>query len=326
MVVENEGTAQTGSEDSGQNVPRETTGDDSGESGTEGEGQADQTTGEPDWQPSYKFKVHDEERDFDDWLKPVVRTKEDEDKIRDLLERAHGLDYVKQDRTTLREHNRALMGEVQEFGNVKKELKALGEFLRSGDFESFKESFNIPDELIMQYALQKVKLANASPEEQAAYQAQREAVQRTRELEEQNRAWQDSYNNYVVQNKETELNYVLSLPDIDNVARNFDARLGRQGAFRSEIINRARMHFNATGEDWTAKQAVDNFMGVIGAVPSQVSPQHASPSPGQHTQQTQTAGGQRKPVIPHIAGSGASPVKKIPKSIADLRKLGSAMT
>lgn len=332
MVVENQ-EVQGNGDATGQDVPRETevqTETTSDDSGTEDSGGDSTETPPSDWSPTYKFKVHEEEKEFDDFLKPLVKSKEDEEKIRDILERAYGLDHVKADRATLREHNKALVSEVNEFGTVKMELQALGTHLKNGDFESFKEAFNIPDELIMQYALQKVKLANASPEEQAAYQAQRAEAQRLRALEDQNRAWQESYQNYVVSSKETELNFVLSQPDVVNVMQEFDSRLGQPGAFRNEIIRRGQMHFNATGQDLSAKQVVDTFVSMLGVVPGQVSPPQ-NVQPGQVVQNRST--GQKvvtgaqgaKPVIPHIAGSGASPVRKVPKSISELRKLGQTM-
>lgn len=332
MGVENQ-EVQGGEDTTGQDVSRETeiTQETSTEEGGEEEsGGTGTETAQPDWAPTYKFKVHEEEKEFDDFLKPLVKSKEDEEKIRDILERAYGLDHVKADRATLREHNRALASEVQEFGNVKKELQALGGYLKNRDFESFKEAFNIPDELIMQYALQKVKLANASPEEQAAYQAQRAEAQRLRALEDQNRAWQESYQNYVVSTKETELNFVLSQPDVVNVMQEFDSRLGQPGAFRNEIVRRGQMHFNATGQDLSAKQVVDTFISMLGVVPGQASsPQTVQPGQvvqNRSTGQKVVTGAQAaKPVVPHIPGSGASPVRKVPKSISELRKLGQTM-
>jgi hypothetical protein len=69
-------------------------------------------TGEPSQAPSYqpklKYKVLDQEKDFPDWAKPIVKSPEVEKTIRDMLERAEGLDHVKQRREVLEGENRQL--------------------------------------------------------------------------------------------------------------------------------------------------------------------------------------------------------------------------
>jgi hypothetical protein len=55
------------------------------------------------WKPSFKFKVKDKELEFDDFVKPIIKTKDLEQKFKDLYEKAHGLDEVKTSRETFKQ-------------------------------------------------------------------------------------------------------------------------------------------------------------------------------------------------------------------------------
>src|SRR5688500_3044500 len=56
----------------------------------------------PQYTPNYKFKVMDEEKEFDDFLKGAIKTKEDEEKLRDIVTKAYGLDAHKKTHETLK--------------------------------------------------------------------------------------------------------------------------------------------------------------------------------------------------------------------------------
>src|SRR5690606_24340502 len=55
------------------------------------------------WKPSFKFKVKDKELEFDDFVKPIIKTKDLEQKFKDLYEKAHGLDEVKTSREAFKQ-------------------------------------------------------------------------------------------------------------------------------------------------------------------------------------------------------------------------------
>src|SRR5574343_1562020 len=58
----------------------------------------------PAYQPTYKFKVKDQELEFDDLFKPLVTSKEAEAKIREFHEKYHGIEEVKKHRDEIRQN------------------------------------------------------------------------------------------------------------------------------------------------------------------------------------------------------------------------------
>jgi len=95
--------------------------------------------------------------------------------------------------------------------------------------------------------------------------------------------------------------------------------MGREGAFRDEVINRGAMHFNKSQINIPAKQAVDEVIQLIGnGLGGAANASQVNESSGRPTGQVPT---HQKPVIPNIGGGTAkSPVKREIKSIADIKK------
>jgi hypothetical protein len=272
---------------------------------------------EPSYEPNYHFKVRDEERSFDEWMQPFIKDSETESRVRELYEKAHGLEYVKNDRQYLRDQLQQTSDELGQFNTVKEELARVGQYIKSNDLESFFQQFNLSDEQIYQYAVNKLQMQE-NPEQKAAYDQQRETQARQWDLESQNRNYQTQLENLAVQQRSFELDSVLNRPEVSTVAQDFDARMGRQGAFRDEIINRGQLYFHTTGQDVSAERVVTDVMNLLGSTPGQQA-QVATPQQGAAAHQA------KPPVIPNIRGQGTSPVKKIPRSIADLRQLGQSM-
>jgi len=59
-----------------------------------------------------------------------------------------------------------------------------------------------------------------------------------------------------------------------------------------------------------------------GGMGQQVVPQ----APAQSSQTPGIINQQAKPVIPNVSGKGAAPIKKVPKSIDDLKRMGKELT
>lgn len=53
---------------------------------------------ENQYQPDFKFKVHDQEYEFDEFVRPTIKDKEVESKLRDLYTKAYGLETAQKSR------------------------------------------------------------------------------------------------------------------------------------------------------------------------------------------------------------------------------------
>lgn len=269
--------------------------------------------GVPDYVPNTKFKFLDQEKEFDPWMKPVLN-KETEAKVRELYQKAHGLDLIKPKYQKTRE---SLQDVSSKFENQNKALNKLSGYVQHNDFDSFFEALQIPEERIMKYVLEKLNQRELPPEQQNLYRQNRETRLQAETLQEQNERLRHEADSARTQAREFELNTVMSRPDVRSVIESFDGRLGT-GRFRDEVINRALAHYSRTGEDLTAEEAVMQTLGVFG--------QQATPSPVS-TQSIPPAGKQvpNAPVIPNVAGKNTSPTKKVARSLADLRKMASEL-
>jgi hypothetical protein len=218
----------------------------------------------------------------------------------------------------------------KELGETTEAINTLNHFVRKGDYQSFFEALRIPEDAVLKYALERVQYRQLPPERRAEYDNQRNVTQRAAILERQNQELAQQFQQTQVQHRHSELERTMSDPTISQAAQSFDARMGQPGAFQAEVIRRGQYHWFANQQDIPVDQAVREVMAMVGM--SQTSqPQSMAQQPvlqqpiatpseapvGSHAPEN------RKPVIPNIQGRGTSPAKKIPRSIADLKKLAS---
>jgi hypothetical protein len=266
--------------------------------------------------PNFKFKVHDKEHEIEDYLRGVVKDPDTEKKLRELHERAYGLEHVKNDRTKLREQNQQVL---QENTQLKTAYGELGGLLAKKDFASFFEKTNVSEDDVLRWAIQ-VAERRQNPQAQAAYQQERQAQQQFQQLQAQNQNLQAGYEQMAMQAREFELSQVLGRPDVQQTAQAFEARVGRPGAFKEEVAKRGFLHWQMTGKDITAEQAVNEVLQILGGTTPQQQ-NLGQPAAPQVQPGTQAKAPEGKPVIPNIQGRGTSPVAKVPTSVNDLRAL-----
>ena len=269
----------------------------------------------PAYEPnfSYKYAVEgskQEEKEFDDLFRGIIKDADSEKAVRELHERAYGLDFVKKDRDDLKTKYTDVHTAHEE---QTKALQVAGSYVKHKDFGSFFKVMGIPQHDVLQWAVELAQYHQMSPQEQQVYNNQLSERQRLADLEYQNNQMSTNYQQMATQQRAFELDTVLSRPDVQDVVGSFDNRMGRSGAFREEVIKRGQMYAHQ-GQDVSAQQVVTELIGLVGHV--------AQDAPPQAAQQEQP---QKKPVIPNITGKGTSPVKRVPKSVEDLQKIHAEM-
>lgn len=273
----------------------------------------DVVTETPKYAANYKFKVLDKEHEIDEFLRPVIKDADTEKKIKELYEKAYGLDSVKQDRQTLKGE---LSETKQKLEQTDQALELLSEYVRTKDFDSFFEGLNIPKQDILQYALQLVQREQMSPEQKAQWEASRNAQMQARYYEQQNAQLMQSQQQFAVQQRTWELQQAMSQPEAKLVAEAYNQGIGNPEAFQDYVIQIGQA-YAARGHDIPAQQAVAEAMKHLKAM---------NPSLGQsQSQASQVVQPSAKPVIPNIQGRGTSAVKSTVKSLDDLRKKAKEM-
>lgn len=288
------------------------TGDATGAQGETGTAQAQQQAA---YTPNFKFKIKDKELEFDDYLKPVVKTKDVEAKLREMYEKSHGLEEVKTSRETFKTQAEEWKGK---YGQVESSLNTLGEYVKKDDFRSFFTALNIPKEKIIKYAIEELKYQELPPEQREAIDQQREREFALHQTSVQNQTLQQQMAQMVQNQTAFELNQELAKPEVVQTINAYDARLQKPGAFKAEVIRRGQYYEAVHKISPPAGQLVMEVLSLIGG---SVQAQQGSFGTQQETSSQIVSQQAAKPVISNFSSSGKSPVKKIPNSIEDLRAM-----
>lgn len=267
-----------------------------------------QETPVDDWSPDYNFKVMDEEKEFDDFIKPIVN-KENQAQIRELYEKAHGIDHVKTKYATLKEQNAEY---AQKYNAQSESLGYMGKLIDEKNYGTLFNELKISDEDIMNHALQKIEYQNLPPEEREAQDRATQDNQKLQNLEYENNLYKQQHYEDRTQTRVTDLNNYLASDEVKSVMEDFDTRSGKPGSFRNEVIQRGKMAFALDKRDISVADAVNEVMGLYGNRPSQEQAPVTQTQPVIHRQ---------KPVIPNVRAGGHSPARKAPGNLEELRAL-----
>lgn len=273
----------------------------------------------PEYQPNFKLKVMDQEKEIPEMFRGLMKDAESEKEIRRVFEQVYGFEFARQKHETTvgtlnqvqAEHN-YLLGQVQE----------AREMYQRGDLDAFFERLAIPPQRILQYAMEKLQYQELPQEQRAMIDARRTAERQNIALQRQNADYQKGMRDQLVQHRQTALNFELHRPEIKSVADSFDQRVGRPGAFVQEVVNRGQLAWmQSQGKvDLSPAQAIQEVLNLYGlqgktGTPAQPSAAAGSPAPAV----------QRPATIPNVgSGRSSAPLKTKPKSIDDIRKLAAA--
>ena len=262
---------------------------------------------EPEYVPNLSYKVKDKELQFDDRFKDFVKSKEDEELLRQLYTKGAGLDEVVASRDELRNKFEGLTHGV---------TKAL-QLVQQGRLFDGLKAFGITEEQVLAAALEKAQYQELSPEQKQEYDKRRELQVREHDLTEQNQIMTDRLQKLEVQARTSELNAALAKDSVREVAAFYDTRIGQEGAFRNEVIQYANQVHLTTGKDLSAEQAALEVASRFKVfLPSEPQTSNTAPQPGDVTYIHKT----KAPTIPSL-GKGGVPTKPAITSVEQLREM-----
>lgn len=291
----------------------------------------------PAWTPNFKFKVMDKEHEIDEFVRGAIKDQDTEKKVKELYEKAYGLDVVKPRFQETRERFKQLN---EAHTSVMAGIQELRETYSRGDFDSFFKKLNIPQEKVLQWIIDKAQYNELPPEQRQVLDARKNAEQEAWDLRKQNQTLEQQYEEAATQARERALQVELVRPDIKAFSEAFDAkgfknREGKPVSFLDAVIETGEYAWYASqGKvDLSPEQAIQEVMARWGAA---VQPAQAQPKADpQLIPVNGAAGGQGAPAsqtpratstIPNVAGRQTSSVAKSkPKSIEDLKKLAATM-
>jgi hypothetical protein len=268
--------------------------------------------------PNFEYTIGKEKRQFDPLFKDFVKSQEHEKKLRELHEKADGLEIVKGLRDRYKSELEGVRGK---FDPVEKELKQLGTFLQKNDLESAFGLLGIPKQKIIDYVAQEIQYRQMSPEERARVDAQKQLRQENYQQLSEAEQLRQELSQQQVDTLSFQLTVLQDSPKFSNAAEIFDSRAGKPGAFMEKLL---------TVGDWLTEQnggrvvppnqVLDILVKEYGLTGESQGSQAPTPPPQSKT--VVTAPPAEKPTIKQVSGSKtATPVKQKPKSLEDLKRL-----
>ena len=273
--------------------------------------------------PNLTYKVKDKEMKFDDRLVGLIKTKEDEDFVRDLHTKAGGLDSYKEKlaeesrrRDELEKQYIENQKQVEQSHNFYQELlsdreaknlRGMAKKLGITEQDLLATALEIAAELEMPDQQRKIVQDNrANAESVRALQSQKQSteslLQQLLQRDEQQAAYRESQ--LLVEKQTKELNDGISTKykDLSDQLKKLDINLFDETVAVGKVMYDAR-----GGKDVSVQEALDEaakkYTKLVGSLPK------ATTIP------------ERKSTIPNINGSGGSPVaSKQPTSFDDIRK------
>lgn len=276
----------------------------------------------PPYQPNLSYKVRNQEKKFDDWLVPVIKDADTEKKVRELHEKAYGLEYVKADRENIQKEHHSLKQDVQQrLQPVFETAQQIVHFRDQGNLPAVFKLLGVQNQDVFKWAL---NFANMSPE---ARQQMEQNANTGLEAYGAQRQYQSAEHQAIQQSADFKVREFGMMskydPQVSAAVSDFDQQHG-QGAFFEQVKRTGLYYYQTQGRDLSVEEAVGEVMKLFGrgqqAAPLSVV-NGGAPSPAAQPNMVSTPQAPTpKPVIPGIQGSGASPVKRVVSSFADVRK------
>lgn len=274
----------------------------------------------PAFAPNFKFKVMDKEHEIPAYLQSVIKDADSEKQVKELMEKAYGLDFVKPKLQETREQFQQVRGEHMALLGQVDEVRQM---YQRGDLGGMFDRLKIPHEKVLQWVVDQINYNQLPPEQKQVLDARKTAEDRAVAAERQASSFQTQHEQILTSQVQMALESSLARPEVKTVAEAFDTRMGKQGAFMDEVKRRGDYAWRTKGELVPPDQLVQELVGLIGAQAPQQQPvapaQPASAPQAPAAPQTRQAQAKPPSVIPNISGSSASALKSQMRSIDDLK-------
>jgi len=274
--------------------------------------------GTPAYEPNTKYKVYDQEKEFPDQLKTLVKDKATEDYFRDLLSKADGLDAMKPKHQEVVSQRDQFKGEVDFFrSDINRVLT-----LREKQPHLFAAEVGITDDWIINRAKEIVN-AKETPEQWDQFNRTRATQYDAYNQHQQAVRVQEDASAQFMNAHQQQMTMALGHPDVSGFQSQFDKVHGL-GSFQEEVRKQGYYHYERTKqsgkpENLAPMEAVKQVYEFHKKTFTQAQPQGVA--------EVSEKGGQsaakRDPVkpIPNIGkGRNVSPTGRRFKTIKEMRE------
>lgn len=281
----------------------------------------------PEYTPNFKYNIKDEEKEFPEFLREVVKSKEQEDQLRDLFTKVDAFDGIKESRTKVETDFNTYKESVT--NEIYPVLDTIAQFDKANAMKDFGKAWELSDvnpNEVIDYLMMDEKLSetiyqkvleqvNAEPQ---ALSAQRNAYQeqtRARSLEHENKSLNDRLNNMEANTYGQALEFSIS-QNADK-AQSFDAANG-EGSFRQFVQEFSAMKKQG-GVNLQPHEAVSQAVNMLGL--SNANSQGNIINTQEQTPQVAPQESKQPAALPNLGtGSNVSMVQKAASNYDDWEK------
>lgn len=242
-----------------------------GEEGDDANSEEEGEEGSEEDQTKFKFKagvfnketqdLEQKEFEIPKKFHALMKDPETAKEIKELHEKAFGLESVKERHNQTRGELQTVRAEATELKNGVNGLRkiyqsATGPGGNIHKLDAFFEKLRIPQDVIHQYTYEKVRLSEMDETQKNAVLSQLSAERRADELAQQQEQYQTTLQEQVYEQKMVQLDLVLSKPEVSELVAEFDARVGKDGAFKEAAEKEGKMAWFTQKKDLTPAEAV----------------------------------------------------------------------
>lgn len=275
--------------------------------------------------PNFKYKAALQEKEVDEFWRGLIKDEGSEKKVKEALQKLDGFDAVKTSRERLTQEYQSLS---TDYKNQQAVVDRVEGALQRNDLTSAFRQLGVTPEQVFRWTQEQLQRMELPPEQRRAFEEAEQLKTQQLTMQEQMTQYQSMYEDQAVQARTVHLDLVLSRQEVSQTAERWDQLMGQHGAFRDQVVQEAQNAWYQQGKDLSAEQAVQIVMSKFGKVLSgqqmpgiQSQPEAMTAQQMQQPPQMQVHAPQAKPVIPNINGKGTAPIKRVPKSLDDLKKM-----
>jgi hypothetical protein len=270
------------------------------------------------YQPNFKFKVLGAEHEIPELLRGAIKDADSEKFVRQIFEKAYGLEPIKEKYNQHRTEYQSLKGN---FETMQSEINEARECYNRGDFDNLFKKLNIPEEKVLQWVVDKVNYNQLPPEQKQALDAKKAAEQQKLELEKSYTSETTQLQQQLAQHKQQMLDLVLERSDYQQVMQGYDSKKG-PGKFRELVVTVAQNAWYTQQKDLSPMEAVKGAIELLGVEPQNPAAAMAAAAQGvAQPASSQSNVPAKKVTIPNLgSGKAASPAKPKFTSVDDLKR------
>jgi hypothetical protein len=272
-----------------------------------------------EYTPDFTYKVKDEVFEFDESVREAIKSKEVEDKFRDLYTRAAGLDDYKAKYSDVESKYNESQPQLERLIGG---YKTLMSYRDDGDFDRLMSTLGVDEEALIEYVGQLLEREELPEEQQTALRQNREMEDKISYLESQMQNYQAAEQNQRIEAEKNELSQILQSNDyadgvslLNEVGLNFEQEVIKAG----EAIVAQEQRYPSVAE--AVQKAYEARQPLLNRLKAQTQTQT---EPGAQQQVVTEKVVERHPTLPKVKGANSNKVDEV-ISFDKLREISNAI-